>query len=156
MKDLGPLRGSVDDNVRFDFREVLRSEAESTADGPRAGIACRFYIHFAVADHHRFLWSYTGFLYKCAEALGIGLLGREAITSENVQEVVGHAQAFANASCGSDGLVGEHGHRARRTPVRIVQIAERGKRLKNAFIGICEIEFVFAIVLEEERIRAGE
>ena len=90
---------------------------------------------------------------KRKQPLGIGFFGCETVAAINVQKVGGESQRLADGLRWTHRLICEDCHGARRHIKLIVYLVQRLERLKHAFVRIGVVQFVLAIVVEEELVR---
>jgi hypothetical protein len=110
-------------------------------------------VDLAVADHDCFIGAYADLVHEGAEAEGIGLFEGEGVSTIDVEEVAGEAEAFADAAGGANGLVGKHSHNAGGGwgyGVGVVEGMEGMERVEDSFVGVGEVEFMSAVVVEKE------
>ncbi len=99
-------------HVRRSFAQRMRGEAVGHTAGPHPGIPSGKDIHGGIADDYGFLWMGLGLLEQRTSALGIGLLGGEAVASIDVHEELAHPKGFDDGPGWVDRFVGKHSHLA--------------------------------------------
>jgi len=161
-KSGGPVAGGIDEDVGLFFwrggGEGVVAEAEGAAYAPDAGVAGGLKIDLAVADHGSFFCADADLIHEGAESERIGLFEGEAVSTVDVEEVIGEAEALADAASGADGLVGEDSHDARGGRgggIGGVELVKSVEGVEDAFIGVGEVELVGTIVVEEKFVGAG-
>src|SRR5574341_1479128 len=80
----------------------------------------------------------------------VGLLGGEAVAAVYLDEELGEAQGLHDGARRMHGLVGEHGEGALQRPPAVARQAKGGERVLDAGVDRGVVEFVLAVVGEEE------
>jgi hypothetical protein len=126
-------------------------EAKGASDAVSAAVAGGEHVNVSVADHDGFGWGDSAtregasFLDEGFEAVGVGLLGVEAVAPIVLKEEAGEAEVCADVPGGMDRFVGEDGHQ----DLRMCR-ADGFERFENARVDVGIVELVDAIVVEEE------
>ena len=126
-------------------------EAEGAADGAGSAVAGGEDVDVGVADHDGFgggdgdAGEGGGFVDEGAEAVGVGLLGVEAVAAVVLKEEGSEAEGGADVAGWVDGLVGEDGHGE-----RWLGGADGLESFDGPGVDEGEVEFVDAVVVEEE------
>ena len=126
-------------------------EAEGAADGAGPAVAGGEDVDVGVADHDGVgggdggVGEGGGFGDEGAEAVGVGLLGVEAVAAVVLEEEGGEAEGGADVAGGVDGLVGEDGHGE-----GWLGGADGLEGFDGSGVDEGVVEFVDAVVVEEE------
>ena len=161
-KEGGPVGGGAGEGGRGGVGEGVGGEAEGAADRQGVGGLGGGDVYGGVADHHGFgrkdgggLWIRSakearGFGDEGVETGWVGLLEMKAVAAVDLEEERGEGEAGADLAGWVDGLVGEDGEVGFGKGV-----ADGGEGFKDAGVGAGVIEFVDAVVIEEEGKRGG-
>ena len=131
--------------------QSVGGEAEGAADGARSTVAGGEDVDVGVADHDGFgggdgdAGEGGGFVDEGADAVGVRLLGVEAVASVVLKEEWSEAEGGADVAGGVYGFVGEDGHGE-----RWLGGADGLEGFDGSGVDEGEVEFVDAVVVEEE------
>src|SRR5215831_8470214 len=102
--------GMVDQNIRRSILQGMRRQTIGDSHGINPGIAGREHVNIGVADNNGFLRLRAGLFKQNLHACRIGLLGMEAVSAIDLEEIRSKAKRFHNRPRRAYGLVAEHGH----------------------------------------------
>ena len=135
---------AIDEKIGRMIRQFVPTEPVSHATTPCAGIARRLDVNFGIADKHGLFGRSPEIAKQHSHSGGVGLFGLETITTIDVTEIGGQAQALKNLAAEAHWFIGEHSHG---------HAFERGQAFAYAGIGHRVVQHVLAIVGEEKRQR---
>ena len=132
---------------RSGFESVWR-EAVADADAEDAGVASGDHIDVGVTDDDGFFRIRVRFAEKRLDAEWIGFFSMEAIAAVDLKEKFRKPERFADGTRRIHRLVAEHSQLARLAAISARR--EMVQSIDHMVVDIGVIEFVFAIISEEE------